>query len=103
MPETTQTTWPEGVFARYLTVGGATVDVIERAGYFDYDQLTETHVVCSGCPATHTAEWGWSTWAAETGEPQKDFDEGGRVSTPKARDWAQSHAEACRAMPRPTA
>jgi len=91
------------IIARYLTAGGATVDVIERAGYFDQDGFTETHAACSGCPAKHTVEWGWDAWAAEVGQPQENFDEGGNRSTPQAREWAQEHAEKCRAMPKPEA
>lgn len=93
--------WPEGVVARYLTVGGAHVDVIEQSGYYSRTEPTETHVTCSGCPATHTVEWGWDGYAAEFGQPQTNFDEGGKSSTPQAREWAQAHAETCRALPRP--
>lgn len=97
------TTWPDGVIARYLTVGGATVDVIERAGYYDVKHPTETQAACTGCSMAETFEWGWSPSHAEFGTgPQPNFDEGGRWTTPEARDWAQAHAETCRAMPKPT-
>jgi hypothetical protein len=95
--------WPEGVVARYLSVGGAFVDVTERSGFHGRTEPTETHVMCGGCPATHTVDWGWDGYAAEFGQSQDSFDEGGKTSTPQAREWAQAHAEKCRAMPRPTA
>lgn len=104
MSQTTRTAWPEGVVARYLTVGGGTVDLIEQSGYYTTDKSTETHAACSACPAKHTVEWGWDCSANQYGNPQPDsFDEGGRYATPAVREWAQDHAETCRAMPKPTA
>lgn len=94
--------WPEGTIARYLTLGGATVDLTERSGFTDRTEPTETHAACGGCPATLTVDWGWSGYADEYNQPQPDkFDEGGKKATPEARAWAQSHAERCRALPRP--
>lgn len=55
------TTWPDGVTARYLTAGGATVDV------------TAHNTTCTGCA---------TAW-------------------PYGNAFAQSHAEKCRAIPRP--
>lgn len=78
---TTQTetaAWPENVIARYLTVGGATVDVTDQGedSYWRYETQ------CTGCP-------------------HKDgFLTAGGSS---ARRDAQAHAERCRAMPKPTA
>lgn len=71
MPETA---WPEGVIARYLTVGGATVDLRAVDDFYDhrYD--------CLGCG---------DMWAFR-GES-------------RVRSNAQAHAETCRAMPRPGA
>ncbi|MUN41445.1 hypothetical protein [Actinomadura litoris] len=87
MPPTTQqpAAWPEGVIARYLTVGGATVDLMRsRAG------IT---AVCRGCPVAH------ATRAFErAGSVRQD---GGKRATEQAQEWAQTHAERCRAMPRP--
>lgn len=102
--------WPDGVEARYLTVGGATVDI--------------TATTEPGKPYTH--DYGNGV----TGRPQecinltllaactacKDHDENkydglfdtvmDRVlESPYGRDaqrWAQRHAEKCRALPRPT-
>ncbi|MCX5000899.1 hypothetical protein [Streptomyces longwoodensis] len=83
--------------ARYRTLGGGTVHVTERNGYFHHEQKTETHAACSACPATHTVDWGFDVMAADFGQAQKNFDEGGKVSTPQALAWAQEHAAHCRA------
>ncbi|MFE2710664.1 hypothetical protein ACFXKI_01385 [Streptomyces mirabilis] len=88
---------PAGLIGRYATVGGGTVQVIERSGYFGRTEPTETHAACTACPARHTVEWGWSPWDEQAGIPQEGFDEGGKHSTPQAREWAQAHAEKCRA------
>ncbi|BBB01100.1 hypothetical protein RVR_8355 [Actinacidiphila reveromycinica] len=65
--------WPEGVIARYATVGGATVDVTSAGrGKADYR--------CGGCPFGSRG-FGW----AET----------------VAHEHAQAHSEKCRALPRP--
>lgn len=71
MPETT---WPAGVIARYLTVGGATVDLRRVGEFADY------RYDCQACGDTWTF-------------PKEDT----------IRHHAQRHAEECRAMPRPTA
>ena len=86
---TTQTsTWPEGVIARYLTVGGATVDITHA------DDPEATVAACGGCPAYQTTEW-----TRHAGR----WDSGVTGSDKAAHAWAQSHAEVCRAMPKPTA
>jgi hypothetical protein len=72
------TTWPENTVARYLTVGGATVDITQRDEY----QFSAT---CAGC-GTNT----WGTFNAAT-DSEKTM-----------RGHAQTHAETCRAIPRPT-
>ncbi|MFE7106613.1 hypothetical protein ACFU98_35235 [Streptomyces sp. NPDC057575] len=102
---TTQTTtWPEGVIARYLAVGGATVDLAHGARYYPTaDGIGETRnhtsATCVACPAT--AEF--SHWRVVK---RMTFDD--KVHDPNAADeaaraWAQEHAEKCRAMPKPTA
>ena len=69
-----QTAWPEGVIARYLTVGGATVDVTDRRTE-DYLRYAAD---CTGCG---------NRWTH--GDERY------------AREWAQAHAERCRALPQP--
>lgn len=66
--------WPEGVIARYLTVGGALIDILdnEDAARWRYDTK------CTGCPYKN----------AFTSEDAAHRD-------------AQAHAEKCRALPRP--
>ena len=94
-------TWPEGVIARYLTVGGATVDLAHRPGYSRFPDLTETVGRCNGCSAECVKDWGFDFWAAEHNQPQLDtFDSTGESALPAIRDWAQAHAEKCRAMPK---
>lgn len=69
--------WPDGVIARYLTVGGATVDLTGD----DHD----TDGICHGCGTT----------PAQSGYISRSLD--------VLHIWAQRHAETCRAMPRPEA
>jgi len=94
--------WPDGVVARYLTVGGATVDlaVVSRPHQHPDGVTGErnaTRAACTGCPAvTEFSHWGLkrglhAQW--EIRDPQ--------TADKNARNWAQGHAEACRAMPRP--
>jgi len=84
--------WPEGVIGRYLTVGGATVD-IQHDAYYVYDtEPTSTVAKCGGCLDTHTEQWA---------EYADSFDGGTSWADKEARKWAQAHAETCRALPRP--
>ncbi|MEU6016990.1 hypothetical protein ABZ826_23945 [Streptomyces sp. NPDC047515] len=104
---TTQTetaTWPEGVIARYLTVGGDTVDLAHMDRYYPTeDGIGETRnltfATCVGC---HAAEE-FSHWRVVK---RMTFDDEVRdlgAADTAARAWAQAHAEKCRAMPKPTA
>ena len=74
---TIQQPWPDGVIARYLTVGNATVDIHEDASEDEYIAR------CTGC----TTSWSNSRtdWKLQH----------------MVRPWAQEHAEKCRAMHRP--
>ena len=89
MSQTTQTAWPEGVIARYLSVGGATVDVRNVA-------VSAGTAACSGC---QESEFFWRVTADCMGGPEHARE----MNAEDARHWAQDHAETCRAMPRPTA
>lgn len=73
MPSSTQSAWPEGVVARYRTVGGGTVDLTDDDG--------PVRLLCSGCGFGNN-------WAHDPSA---------------GRRKAQKHAETCRALPRPTA
>lgn len=101
--------WPEGVIARFLTVGGATVDIsvsTEAAEPFIQDwgngvksppqeciNLTVL-VQCQGCK-NHDENTYDSLFATVMDR---------LLESPygrQAQDWAQAHAEICRALPRP--
>jgi hypothetical protein len=73
---TSQTPWPDGVIARYLTVAAATVDLRPQPR----NEKTHAYADCTGC-GLHIH------WAR----------------TEYVREYAQEHAEKCRALPRPTA
>lgn len=70
------TPWPENVIARFLTIGGATVDLLTA------DKWNPTQSLCLGCGTSNR-------------------DGGPGAIDPKR--WAQTHAETCRAMSKPTA
>lgn len=97
-----QQPWPERVIARYLTVGGATVDLTET-GPRDGDLLEVTIASCGGCPATRREQWPDGTYDyASQFHPIKRAD-AIAIAEEAARAWAQAHAETCRALPRPAA
>lgn len=89
----------DGAFARYLTVGGATVNVTRTTADPTSDDASpsdSTIVHCHGCDTANRHDWdtrphGYLLSVTEAEE---------RAST-DACDWAQAHAATCRAMPRP--
>lgn len=89
-----QAAWPEGVIARYLTVGGALVDVSHETLYVDDAKPNTTLARCggAGCGSYNDEEWG--RWADR-------FDNGSGAADSVVREWAQAHAETCRALPKP--
>lgn len=101
--QTTSTAWPEGVIARYLTVVGATVDLTHRLTVHNPPQPYATLATCTACPATEEFSHYRTNWSVGA-----SFNEdGGEEHEPEAADaqaraWAQSHAETCRAIPKPT-
>lgn len=74
--------WPEGIVARYLSVGGATVDI----------SFAESSTLKGACEADCLG-CGASDWIGIWNQPSNNEDE--------CRTWAQQHAEKCRAMPKP--
>ncbi|NUL02909.1 hypothetical protein HRW07_06550 [Streptomyces lunaelactis] len=73
------TTWPTDVLLRFLTIVGATVDVVPQPT----TALPDRHAaICRGCEASYFNHVGVS------------YD---------LKDWAQTHSGTCRALPRPTA
>lgn len=100
-PEST-TPWEPGVIARYLTVGGATVDLAHGNRTFPTpDGIGETRnhtsAVCTGCPASEE----FSHWRIVKRMTFDDKVRDPEAADSDARDWAQAHASVCRAMPRP--
>lgn len=87
----TTTEWPPGVIARYLTVGGATVDITE-------DELSPLcFSTCTGCgdyelcPDPYTG----------TSLVYNNEENVRERSLGVARTHSQAHAETCRAMATP--
>lgn len=95
MPETT---WPDGVIARYLTVGSATVDLTSQLNVMTPPEPFATLAACSGCPASKEFSHWRLVWQLEGGQAEEHHP---AAAVTDARAWAQSHAGTCRAMPRP--
>jgi hypothetical protein len=103
------TTWPEGVIARYLTVGGATVDVTVRISHdyqADIDGLNWIDInhqaVCAGTGCGSKTELYNNRGVDDTEQARRAATD---LTSPNGREikqWAQSHAETCRAMPNPS-
>ncbi|CAK7288655.1 hypothetical protein [Streptomyces misionensis] len=89
---TTQTTaWPEGVLARYLTIGKTTVDIWYDSG--------DVKAKCRGERCPWTDRQITEVFYTDTDEvrDQKIAD-----ALPSLQRAAQAHAAKCRAMARPT-
>ena len=100
MSEQKTTYWPDGVIARYLTVGGATVNLTHgNRTYSTPDGIGEnrnhTTVTCTGCQVTNE----FSHWRVVKLMTFNDKVRDPEAADRDAREWAQLHAEACRAMP----
>jgi hypothetical protein len=79
------------VVARYLTVGGATVEVREA----DFTESTAAATaVCRGCTEQRTVRESFHPESTDGPSTCRWVEMG-------AGRWAQSHAETCRAMPQP--
>lgn len=91
-----QQPWPTGVIARYLTVGGATVDVSHDMHLITDTKPNLTLARCGGanCEASHHERW--APYAFRN-------DNGSKGANQEVGKWAQAHAETCRALPRPEA
>lgn len=94
----------EPPLARYLTVGGATVDLTEHPD----DPEPATLATCTGCNAERTSTWYLAYFAAPLGknypqQPATARSDARNHAEKEARAWAQQHASTCRAMPRPEA
>jgi hypothetical protein len=84
------------VVARYLTVGTATVDVVEDPVF----PSGGAAAVCAGC-AVRRSDMVTDSALDWFGGSSPDADrEALAACVARMREWAQSHAETCRAMPR---
>lgn len=94
-----QTAWPEGVIARYLTVGGATVDLTVRYTLPPEPEPFATLASCTGCPAAKETSHYRARYTST--EPFGVDEHIPEAADEEARVWAQAHAATCRAMPKP--
>lgn len=92
--------WPEGVVARYLTVGGATADVLDKTSPWESGTGRNLGAACTGelCAWTSHGPEFWFD-AGETPMSNTNY----RNAVDRLREAAQAHAEKCRALPRPEA
>lgn len=88
------------VIARYLTVGGATVDLTAEIsnGEVGNSLNCEYKAACAGCKHSHQTDGG-SWW--DTQEARQELMEAQNLGGRSIRNWAQAHAETCRAIPQP--
>lgn len=93
-PSPATESWPEGVVARYLTVGGALIDIRHDMHLIQDTQPNLTLAECGGegCHERHTERWSQYAYRNNNGSKSADAVVSG---------WAQAHAEKCRALPRP--
>ncbi|NUS76694.1 MAG: hypothetical protein HOV70_10905 [Streptomyces sp.] len=101
---TEQTDWPENVLARYLTVAGSSlgrddlvVDLTHRLTVHTPPAPLATLASCTGCPTTEE----FSHYRVIRGMAMQRQEHEPAAADAKARAWAQSHAETCRAIPKP--
>ncbi|HEY6114860.1 MAG TPA: hypothetical protein VI172_02780 [Candidatus Dormibacteraeota bacterium] len=99
-----QQPWEPGIIARYLTVAGATVDLTHGDRHTPTDDgigetRNHTTATCTGCTATEE----FSHWRVVKRMTFNDKTRDPEAADRDARQWAQAHAETCRALPRPEA
>lgn len=89
----------------YLTVAGQSladrslaVEVVTQPGYTTSTDHTETVAACKACGESHTVQWSGEGWDYRRYAEDR-FDTDGRLSTPRACEWAKEHAKTCTAMP----
>lgn len=85
---TAEEPWSADVLARYLTAGGAHIDLVEVTDAIE--------AICPACPTPQSNRHPFDQTAYEHGET-RDW-----VKAVEAvAEWAQAHAATCRAVPRP--
>ena len=91
--------WPDGVIARYLAVAGATVDIRDIGIDRQTSVSTVTDITitahCQGCRQKDVSTY----LEMDASTLGGDFLASSLCGD--AREWAQAHAEKCRALPRP--
>jgi hypothetical protein len=90
--------WPDGVIARYLTVAGATADVIDAMAPWRGGTGHNLRAACTGELCERTSH-GPEFWFDAEENPRDDDDY--RSAVRRLQADAQEHAEKCRAVSRP--
>jgi hypothetical protein len=98
---TSQQTWPDGVIARYLTLGGATADVIHDVTDNRPTYNSTSHTVRGACTGERCDDSHHTTHYTYGIDDDPERDEDFQMSVASVQQWARHHAERCRAMPRP--
>ncbi|MGW2861929.1 hypothetical protein [Streptomyces sp. NPDC001205] len=101
-----QTAWPEGVIARYVTIagaadGGRTAVELTETGPRDSEWAHATIAKCAGCNEEQREHWETTVYYYSGGEGERTVREAAELAEWRSREWAQAHAEKCRAMWKP--
>ncbi|MER5622534.1 hypothetical protein ABT061_15965 [Streptosporangium sp. NPDC002544] len=96
-----ETAWPAGVIARYLTVGGATADVIDDVIDNRPAYLSKSHAVRGACTGERCGESHYPVRFTFSLDDDPEQDEDFQQAVAEVQQWARDHAERCRAMPKP--
>lgn len=105
--EQAETAWPEASLARYLTVAGEALRdpklsvVITETGPRDDKRLHSTIARCDGCGDGDRTAWPDGSYSYNDEFIPTPRDRAIAWAEFTAREWAQAHAEKCRAMARP--
>lgn len=106
MTTASQTAWPEGVIARYATVGGVadgglTAVELTETGSRDSEWAYATVAKCAGCDEEQRERWETTVHYFSGQQGERTVREAAELAEARSREWAQAHAEKCRAMARP--
>ncbi|WP_433382660.1 hypothetical protein [Streptosporangium sp. CA-115845] len=95
------TPWPEGVITRYLTVGGATVDLHSHRFTAKWSYRGAPYAA-SPDQRYEVGGFNWRCLGCDAyGREGDTYNEPGYRALDEARESAQEHAERCRAISRP--
>lgn len=101
MNRTTTTAWPADVLTRHLTIGGATADVIDTVTDNRPAYLSTSHEVRGACTGERCNGSHYTVRFTFSLDDDPEQDEDFQQAIAQAQWWARTHAEKCRAMPRP--